>query len=165
MPASAVPRATRRAAVLGALAGALLTGCDLDLPGSASDVTASPAPSPDLELADAALAATDQALALVTAVRTAHPGLRRGLDPLVALHRAHGQVLTDTGAGAPPSSPVPVPRSPGEALRQVRAREQGLQLDLAGWSVAARDGALARLLAVLSAGVAQQLADPDGALR
>ena len=72
------------------------------------------------------------------------------------LHAAHLAALA--GRPAAGGSPVPAFDGPDEALGRVRVREQQAQRRLAAWSVAAESGALARLLASMSAGVAQHLA-------
>ena len=74
---------------------------------------------------------------------------------LAARHAAHVEALDgEPFAGRSPAVSV---GGPAEALRRVRAAEQQAQRRLADWSVAAESGALARLLASMSAAVAQHL--------
>lgn len=163
MPARAVPLATRRAtlgACLGVLTGGgLLAGCDAgreERPTSAP--TGSATPSADLLLTQQALDATTSMLAVLTASRTRRPSLRRELDPMVRVHRAHRGVLTDVGASPGAVVDAGAPVRAVATLREVLVQERALERDLASWALAAEDGSVARLLAVLSAGVAQELA-------
>jgi hypothetical protein len=175
---SVAPRAaaaTRRAALGGALATlAAVSACDLAQPadpaGDASGA-ASPTPSgeaagapsgngsasaedPDAALVDEVLADLGELAALVAAGSRFAP-LRAPMRALAALHAAHLEALDGEPAGQ--QSPGVRFAGPAEALRQVRVREQQAQRRLADWSVAAESGALARLLASMSAGVAQHL--------
>lgn len=152
----AAPLPTSRRAALGAAVGlAVLTGCDV----TGSDPEASPTPpsaavDPDQQLADRAAAEVAGTLALVTAAAGRGRQLARLLDGLVTVHEAHLQVLV------PPAETTPVPELRGsaeEALDQVLRRERLTQRRLADWSVAAASGQLARLLASMSAAIAQQL--------
>lgn len=174
------PAATRRAALGGALASlAAVTACDVAQPagepagrpggagggpsGSASasapdapsgSLGATPAEDPDAALVDAVLAELGELSALVAAATRFAP-LRASMRALAGLHAAHREALE--GEPATGRSPEAFP-GPAEALRRVRVREQQAQRRLADWAVAAESGALARLLASMSAGVAQQLA-------
>ena len=175
---SVAPRAaaaTRRAALGGALASlAAVSACDLAEPvdqpiGGSGDTSLSPsgeaagAPSgeastppedPDTALVDEVLTDLGELAALVAAGARFAP-LREPMRALAALHAAHVEALD----GEPVAGRSPGVRfaGPAEALRQVRAGEQQAQQRLADWSVAAESGALARLLASMSAGVAQHL--------
>jgi hypothetical protein len=171
-PVPAPPlRPTRRTA-LGALAGAIagagvLSGCDLDDLGPGG-----PDPTPgaggeaevdaDQGVVDDAVADLARTAALLTATRTRFPRLRARVAPLHALHLAHLETLggapDDAGdAGGAPATPA-VPGSARAAWSEVRTLESRLQRRLADWSVAARSGDLARVLASMSAAVAQELA-------
>lgn len=159
---------TRRTALGGAVAtlgvgvGAL-AGCDLDPDSSAPEPGAQaatgPSPDPDPGLVDAVLVELRDLTALVSSVGTAHPGLRPTMTRLHDLHVAHREALGDEQTGEPVHGAQLDPRTgPVQALTLVRSRERRTQGQLADWSVAAESGALARLLACMSAGVAQQLA-------
>lgn len=160
--------ATRRTA-LGLLAGTALAACDTGLTSSGPTSPTSPAPDsptpiagPDLLLAGEALTATATALEMVVATRARRPRLRAELLGLERLHRAHLTVLTDTAATGTAREQAPLSGGDARVRTEVRARERVLQAELARWAMAAEDGVLARLLAVLSAGVAQQLTGPAG---
>lgn len=152
-----VLRTSRRTTLGGALAAvALLAGCDLgsDDPGS------SPPPASDPDDPDTGLVAevTDDllaTLALVEAVRHRHGSLRRQLGELAKVHRAHLAVL---GSHEKPDRPGPRTADATGALALVRKREQRHQRLLTDRAVQAQSGRLARLLASMSAAVAQQLA-------
>lgn len=155
--------ATRRAALGGALAGVLgVAACDLDKPAPApsptSGGTAEPGPQPDSDqqIVDEARAETATLLALLLATATRHGALRRPLAGLRSMHRAHLALLE--GGDDPGGAPEPVPATPAAALAALRRSESRAQARLADWSVAADSGALARLLAGMSASVAQHLA-------
>lgn len=166
---------TRRTALGGALAAVgvgvgALAGCDLDPDSSGPERAAQPTtePSaypdadPDSGLVDTVLAEIRDLTGLVSSVGAAHPGLRGAMTGLRDLHLAHREALadelgdeqTDEPAGGGQLDPRTGPK---EALALVRGRERRTQSRLADWSVAAESGALARLLACMSAGVAQQL--------
>jgi hypothetical protein len=170
------PVATRRAALGGVLATlAVVSACDVAQPtdpsgdasggasgtgptGASATGSETPAPTPtedpDAALVDRVLVELDEVSALVTAAAR-FPRLRASMRTLGELHAAHRDALD----GEPVTGRSPVAfAGAAEALRRVRAREQQTQRRLAGWAVAAESGALARLLASMSAGVAQQLA-------
>lgn len=175
---SVAPRAaaaTRRAALGGVLATlAAVSGCDLAQPvdqpvGGSGDASLTPsseatgAPSgevstppedPDAALVDEVLADLGELAGLVAAAATFAP-LRASMRALTALHAAHLEALD--GEPAAGKSPGVGFTGPAEALRRVRAAEQRAQRRLADWSVASESGALARLLASMSAAVAQHL--------
>ncbi len=154
------PRATRRTAIGGALAGAVaLAGCDLDPPAAdppSSSSTATTSGDPDTALVDAVIAELDELVALVTEAADRRPLLAPELAALAALHQAHRDVLPERDGD------VAVPRitgSPRDVGDLVRRRALQARSRLADWAVAAESGALARLLASMSAGVAAHLAD------
>lgn len=148
MPAG--PRLARRTTLalpVGVAAGLVtVAGCDdgSRSPGDAAP-TSAPEPDPDVALVDGVLEELDQALRLASAA---------GAVDLVALHRAHIEALEGT-------PPVPGPRRRVDAAA-VRGRERRLQAHLAEAAVAAASGALAGLLASMSAAVAQRLASAHG---
>jgi hypothetical protein len=116
-----------------------VAGCD---GRSAPAPAAAPTPDPDVALVDQVLRR------LRHAERVARAG---GADDLVDLHRAHIEALD----GTPPTGKVPLKSAPGA----LRSSEQRLQKHLASAALDARSGALARLLASMSAAVAQRLAE------
>ncbi len=173
------PRSTRRAALAGSLGLSLtwVAGCSAAEPpaeprGRTSTSSAPSGPQgPDPEGVDAP--SDDQVLlertvreivavaALVTATARSTPSLRQDLAPLVRLHRAHATVLSQSlerqtsGRRRPGRASGP---SPDKALGAVLDREQALRRRLVDGSVAADSGALARVLASMSAGLSQHLA-------
>lgn len=138
MPPGPVLR-RRSALALAALAAAAATGCD-DGDGAPA-ATSTPTVDPDTALVDEVL------VELARAERIATAG---GRPEWAALHRAHIAALDGP---APTGSPA---RAVGAAV--VRRREQHLQTHLVDAAMAAESGALARLLASMSAAVAQRLA-------
>ncbi len=99
---------------------------------------------------------------LVETLRRRHRSLRRPLGGLARVHDAHLEVL---GSSERSGRRAPRTSNAGEALAVLRSRELRLQRSLADRSVAAQSGRLARLLASMSAAVAQQLAVLPGADR
>jgi hypothetical protein len=147
----------------GALGLAALTACDVDdLRPPEDDDT----PSSDASPSAGQTAATDPDTYVVDRVTTEIigaaitvewasrlPRLRRALRPLWRTHLAHLDVLEKQFVGPQPQRP----ESYAVALREVRAKEQALQGALVAAAVDARSGALARLLASMSASVSQHL--------
>lgn len=166
MPARRVST-TRRGALGGALGLVLLTACDVDdlrppeaettpVPSPTPGATETPEPDADTALAEDVAHRIASSLVLVSAARRTFPRLRGRLHPLTRMHRAHLSVLE-----APDDRSIPAPDvggTPAEALERVRTVEQALQRTLAGAAVEAQSGALARLLASMSASVSQHLA-------
>jgi hypothetical protein len=150
--------ATRRTALGGALLGLGATGCRLDRPSTRRGAAAATAEQdPDAALVDEVLAELTALSRLTASVARQVPALRGAARALEDLHRAHREALGDE---LPAPAPAGVQRPPdaAAALRLLRRRELQAQRRLVDWSVAARSGALARLLASMSAGVAQQVA-------
>jgi hypothetical protein len=152
------PRLTRRTTLGGALAGvALLTGCDI----GSEDPSSGPAPpvgpgDPDTGLVETVaddIAATWQ---LVESLRRRHDSLRRPLSGVARIHEANLQAL---GSDARPGRKPAPGGNARQALARLKARELRHQRLLADQAVAAQSGRLARLLASMSAAVAQQLAE------
>ncbi len=175
-PQPAPSRVSRRVALLGLAAGgsvgvAGLTGCTTPsgpagAPATSARTPAGPAPtdagssSPE-ETDDTALLARvrGELVALAGTVASAQlgaPVLRRALAPLVGLHRTHAEALGEP-LGRPRATRSPR-ADPQELLDRVRSDEVRWQRRLVDYSVQARSGSLARLLASMSAGTAQQLA-------
>lgn len=139
-------------------------GCDLDdLDPRGPDPTPGPGGEAQVDadqvIVDDATAELARLAALLTATRARFPRLRARIAPLHALHLAHLETLGGVrdNAGTAPTAPAAT-GSAGAAWGEVRTLESRLQRRLADWSVAARSGALARVLASMSAAVAQQLA-------
>jgi hypothetical protein len=148
---SVAPRAaaaTRRAALGGALATlAAVSACDLAQPAD-QPVSGSDGPSGDASLAPSGEAAGAPSGEVSTPSEDPDAAL---VDEVLA---SLGELAALVAAGK--SQGVGF-AGPAEALRRVRAAEQQAQRRLADWSVAAESGALARLLASMSAAVAQHL--------
>ncbi len=164
------PTTTRRAAVLALGASCwVLTACSsaelsgpareprstgsADGSGSAAGSGDGSAADPDALALDQALAGTEAALAVVRrAGPTADPG-----RALLRMHRAHRRTLEAFGAvpeGASPASPTSSGRPSAAKVLRV---ERALQRDLAEQAEVVPTGAVARLLASLSAGIAAHL--------
>jgi hypothetical protein len=168
LPAPGVA-ATRRVALAGALGGALaLAACDSDGPGAEPSTTSptstttatEPAEDADAALVDDVVAELDELIAFTAAAAAARPEIAAWPTAFERLHRAHRAVLSDdTGQAEQPA----VTGTPQAVVRLVTRREQAAQRRLADWSLAAQSGPLARLLASMSAAVAQQLAIPPTA--
>ncbi len=161
---------TRRTTVGGAIAGLLaLAGCDAGglEPGKGRTPGAAPAEEvddPDAALVDRVIDELDELEALVRSAARERPALAPRLAGLGAAHRAHRAVLPERRSSRPR---VVLPRRPRELLAEVLRRERVGQDRLADWALEAQSGALARLLASMSAGIAAHLAadpaDPGGA--
>lgn len=147
------------------------TGCDLgrDLRGPAGqDVAASP--GADVALVDGLRSELLGVLGLLERTATAHPGLSDVTARLVELHGHHLELLEGAGEDSADNAEEDREQGQGEvaeqpvravearALHALRSRERRLQKRLADAAVAAESGALAGLLASMSAAVAQQLA-------
>jgi hypothetical protein len=155
-----VPATTRRTAIGVALLGLGITaGCDLGASGD--DGEPADRPDEDVVLTEDVRAEIAAVAALVSAAGERFPRLAEPLTPLVEMHAAHTDALGERSTPGPSPSGSPSTAAfagPAAALRTVRAREQRLQGVLTDAAVAARSGTLARLLASMSAGVAQHLA-------
>jgi hypothetical protein len=166
---------TRRTTLGGALLGLTSAGCSLDRPqdpagraagtptGSASAQAGRDGETgqdPDAALVDDVLAELRSLGDLTVAVARRFPRLRPEAAALTDLHRAHREALGDEVAAG---TGGPGPRSlrrldAGAARRLLRASEVRAQRRLVDAALAAESGALARLLASMSAGIAQQVA-------
>jgi hypothetical protein len=158
---AAGPATSRRTTVVGALAGLLaVTGCDLD-DLDPRGAEAEPDAPPTEQSVDADAELVDRALTRITSADTVleelvrqHPRLRRELRPLREMHAAHAEVLGGFLDRATISGPFELP----QARRLVRRTETGLQRHLTQAAVRAESGGLAKLLASMAAGVAQNMA-------
>lgn len=152
------PAATRRTALVGTLAGlAALSGCDLD-PRDEDSTTAATMVAPvdaDQTLVDEVVTELTRMVSLLASVQARFPRLRATTRQLRSLHAAHLDALAADGAELASTDGL---TTAAAALRDIRVQEVRLQLRLADWSVTAESGTLARLLASMSAAVAQQLA-------
>lgn len=156
VPAPNTPAVTRRTALVasGGLAlAAGTTACTVRSPLEARPTeTATPAPlDPDLALRDRALLAIATQGALVTSTLKVRPRLTARLTPLQTLHQAHAAALPEAEESAPA-------RVPAGTWATVLQGERTLQRQLASFAQQAESGGFARLLASMSAGVAQALA-------
>jgi hypothetical protein len=157
--------ATRRTALVGAVSSALvLAGCEgSDPPAAAPSPTSSPttatseaAPDdPDEALVATVVAELDELIAFTSAA-SKRPGTGSAPKAFERLHRLHREVLAE-GADEPPRGRFSLQGR--DVARLVARRETAAQRQFATWAVAAESGPLARLLASMSAAIAQQLAD------
>ena len=152
----------RRGLLGGALGLLALSACDTDdlrPPEDEAEPTPSPSasapvePDADSTLVEEVLAAISVAADHVAGARGL-PRLRRQLGPLARAHDAHLAALDAEPSGT--AAPV-VPTSPAAGIETVREQEQLLQRTLTSASVSAQSGALARLLASMSASIAQHV--------
>jgi hypothetical protein len=151
---------TRRTAltVTAAVTGLASAACTSDSPDEPSDPTSTSAPPVDADQELATSVAVDISVVgvFVDSLAQDFPALRSELRPLRRLHSAHAEAV----GGFDDSVPAPVPLAGGraEALAELARTEQRLQRDLAAAAVRAESGTLAKLLASMSAAVAQHLA-------
>ena len=153
-------KATRRSAVTASGLAALgLTGCTTDDPASSSG-SASPSASTATETAppDPDQLALDRAVAITTGLIAGLAAANPVLDPagrLASIHEAHLAALQEAGG----TTFTPVPSPPGRRLTaaRLRRRELNAQRELARLAQMAESGALARVLASMSAGIAAGL--------
>jgi hypothetical protein len=156
-------KATRRSAVTASGLAALgLSACTTDQPsrpsdagsGSTSGATATVTPS---AAADPDRAALDEAIALTSSLIAGLAGADPGIDPggrLAAIHQAHLTALQDAAGSTTPS---PAPSGGKLSPARLRRRELNAQRELARLALAAESGALARVFASMSAGIAAGL--------
>jgi hypothetical protein len=158
----------RRAALTGALGGiaatVLAAGCDTGADLGESDATTSPSTSPsvaqepeqtpDEALVDDVLEQLGAAVGVLAAARR-FIRLRPNVAPLLRAHRAHAEVLEGELDGV---APAPRPASLAAATEAIRVSETQLQSSLVDAAGRAESGALAKLLASMSASTTQHLA-------
>jgi hypothetical protein len=166
------PLLRRRTALASALGGiaatALAAGCDTgdDLGDDLddTDATGSPSPSPsvaqepeqtpDEALVDEVLAELGSAIAVLQAARR-FKQLRPTVAPVLRAHRAHAEALEgELGGEASASTPSDL----AAATEATRSSETQLQASLVDAAGRAESGALAKLLASMSASTSQHLA-------
>jgi hypothetical protein len=160
-----VRRRTALAGALGAIAATVVAaGCDTGDDLGENHATGSPSPSPsvaqepeqtpDEALVDNVLVGLAAAVATVQGARRFRQ-LRPALAPLLHAHRAHAEVLEGELAN---DSPAPRPADQVAAVEAIRVSETQLQAALVDAAGRAESGALAKLLASMSASVTQHLA-------
>lgn len=155
-------RATRRGIVGGLLLGLTTTACELDPPRKGpSDPGVTPADDPpagaddpDSRLVPQVVAGLAAALAVTTGAARARPSLVRETAPWIELHLGHLEALEGNDQVRPQRLRGSIP----DLRTRLRRQEAGLQRQLADAALSAESGALASLLATMSAAVAQQLA-------
>ena len=137
-------------AVGAGLAGAAL-GHRLDDLARTVGIEPHPEPDPGDDRLIARVAADQNALlARVEATAVKHTGLR--LDPFVAISTAHTKAV---GVDGTVPDPAPPPASPGKAVGALAAAYSAASKARAADSAQAVSPALARVLASMSAGLAQ----------
>ncbi len=154
-------RAGRRATVTATGVAVLgLAGCTDDAapgPGGAGpSVTSTPTTAAD---PDPDRVALDRAVALTTGLLDTLGATARPLDPggrFAAMHTAHLAVLAAAAGASESGSPRGLPAIVG--VPAFRRREAAAQRELAHLAREVGSGALARLLAAMSAGIAAHLA-------
>ncbi|HET6939615.1 MAG TPA: hypothetical protein VFI19_13455 [Nocardioides sp.] len=172
-----VPPVRRRTALAGALgsvaATVLAAGCDhgddIGSPPASSGPSATsqssppssaPAETPDEALVDSTIEQLNAAVGVLVAARR-FPALRRPLAPLIRAHRRHVEVLE----GEVQRGVSPTLGDQAAALAAVHRSERQLQGELVVAAGRAESGALAKLIASMSASVTQFLValPPEGA--
>ena len=159
---SATRRTALRAVALGVPLPVLLAACTDDpatdlTPGASPAATTDTSDDPDLVVVAGVLGEVGALVALLEATRTRHRSLRASLAPALQVHRAQLEAVLATGADDPgPRGRTRVPGRPVAALEAVRRREETARRRLVTHAVDAESGALARLVAAVAAGVAQQ---------
>lgn len=168
------PTVARRAVLAGGAgvtAALALGGCRLNNPFSSASTPPTEAIDeldPDIGLAVEAVTKIEVALRLVQATARRHPRMAAEVQGLVALHQAHRAALVeavpddvDLEAGVQPTQ---VAARPAVARQRVAAAEGTLRNQLRGFALRARSGDFARLLASMTAAIAQhQLVRAEGA--
>ena len=162
MPAGRRLLSRRTTLALGVAGLVVVAGCDDGGDGSGDRPANAPTPAqdPDGDLVDSVLTALTDTLEIVGHVGDRFPGLAAPMAPLRALHTAHIEALD----GTPPTTFAGsgVIANPEAALTLVRRREKRLRSDLVESAVVAESGTLARVLASMSAAVAQHLVTLPG---
>jgi hypothetical protein len=154
---------TASVAVLG-LAGCTADGSTPSAEPAASSPAATDAavPDPDRVALDRAREITTTLLAELTEALTSSAS-RLDPDPggrFLALHTAHLAALDQASGETATASPTPALPTVRTTRRLLRGHEAAAQRELAHLAQEAASGALARLLASMSAGIAAHLAVP-----
>ncbi len=152
--------ATRRTALGGALATMLaVSACDLEALDPRSgpaegEATLDPAIAADSTLVDEVRNGLHEVIGELATLRRKRPEVRDPVSAFLGLHRAHADAL-----GGLPDDAGPIgSKVLGDGLKRLTSIESSAQRALADAAVRAESGALAKLLASMSAGVAQHLA-------
>jgi len=124
-----------------------------DATASATASAAEDQRSPDQVLVDDVLAGLTAALGVLGQARKTRE-IRAEVTALIKAHRRHVEVLEGELTREPQPGPAP---AAAEALRLVRRQERDLHATLVEAAGRAESGALARLLASMSASVTQHL--------
>jgi len=112
----------------------------------------------DLALLDEARTELAGMLELLRRTAVKHPDRATSMTALIRLHTAHDELLAESATEPSEAvTPVSVPGRSAKALELVRTRETALQEELAHLAGLVRSGPLARVLASMSAAVAQQV--------
>jgi hypothetical protein len=158
VPTPAQP--TRRAVVVGlsAAAGVTLAGCSAgtephDLPGAAAEPVAA---DPDQVLVRKVRRDEMRLYDLVVSTRKRHRELRSPLREVAKSHLDHIGRLTPGTSLSILTQQQPVAKNPARALADLAAAERGLAREHAASALEARSGALARVVASMSAAAAQR---------
>ncbi len=159
MPARPVVT-TRRSALAAAVGvtGLAVAGCTSDSPDDPTDPVSTSAPPVDADqsLVDGLVVTLASLQVSVDALSAEFPALRRDLAAVRRMHGAHLAALGGFDDSIP--SPAPHPAGRQAALEELVLSEQRLQRRLATAAVTAESGTLAKLLATMSAAVAQHVA-------
>ena len=166
----AAPVSRRTAIAVLGVGSLVATGCDVEdldpraVPPTPTVTRTVEAPPPEDEQADLdtlaqVVAESAATLALVEAVARRHPRLATQLDPVAAMHRRHQEILDEAAADpvTPSARSVRPPRRATAALALVRTTEDVTRGRFEAWALDARSRSFARLLAGMSAAVAQQV--------
>ncbi len=162
------PLVRRRTALTGALGGIAATllaaGCDTgddvggndasESPSSSPSVAQEPEQTPDEALVDEVLAQLGAAVAVLQSSRR-FKQLRPTVAPLLQAHRSHVEALEGELGG---EATAPRPANSSAATEAIRSSEGQLQVALVDAAGRAESGALAKLLASMSASTTQHLA-------
>ena len=143
-------------ASLGGSAALLLSGCGPRGRVSGGTVAGERAGG-DTALVATALNAELAAVDVLERTRRRHPRLRGATDSALATHREHVRLLRGTTDQAPtrPSERRPVPGRPPQALAALVQLEAQVSSGHVSTALAARSGALARVVASMAAASAQ----------
>jgi len=146
---------TRRTALVATvgLTGLVVGGCTSDSPDDPADAepTSAPPVDADQELVDGVVERVNAAMAIVVMAGEGSEAMARELAGLRRMHAAHLDSLGSDGSWS-------AYQSEGPTRREVLHAEARLQRFLVTAAVQAESGTLAKLLASMSAAVAQHLA-------
>jgi hypothetical protein len=148
---------------VGGSAGLTLTSCGTAAgdrragPGTGAGTGTGEDTEADRRLVSTALNAELAAVDALERTRRRHGSLRGVTDQALLTHRSHVALLRGTvdGTASGPAQPTRVPGRPAEALRALARLEAQLSEDHVTTAMAARSGALARVVASLAVAAAQ----------